>query len=166
MNPSEQSLDDRAEMPNSSLFIPALSVRAIAEDLAVDMVFDTGLAGQRRKTLALHLFPLDARLSRVLHAEDTPGAAQRTAQRRLLIEIALDDFDALACQRRRPLAVRLSRQAAQTEPGALQRLRYGAALIACRSGDENRSIVCHSWSPVIDRNLLFGAVRSSGFYGL
>jgi hypothetical protein len=29
------------------------------------------------------------------------------------------------------------------ESGALQRLRDCAALIACHSGDENRSIVCH-----------------------
>ena len=76
-------------------------------------MFDAGLARQRRKTLALRLFPLDARLPRVLHAEDAPRAGQRTAQRRLVIEIALDDVDALARQRRRPLAVRLARQAAQ-----------------------------------------------------
>ena len=65
------------------------------------------------------------------------------AQRRLVIQIALDDVDAMARQRRRALAVRLTRQAAQIEPGALQRLRNRAALIACHSGDENRSIVCH-----------------------
>src|SRR6266849_6453887 len=105
----------------------------------VDVVFDAGLARQRRKTLALRLFPLDARLRRVLHAEDAPRAGQRTAQRRLVIKIALDDADAVARQRRRPLAVRLARQAAQIEPGALQRLRDRAALIACHSGDENRS---------------------------
>src|SRR5260221_2425228 len=85
----------------------------------VDVVFDARLARQRRKTLALRLFPLGARLPRVLHAEDAPGAGQRTAQRRLVIEIALDDVDALARQRRRPLAVRLAGQAAQIEPGAL-----------------------------------------------
>jgi hypothetical protein len=85
-------------------------------------VFDAGLARQRRKTPAPRLFPLDPRLSRVLHAEDAPGTGQRSAQRCLVIEIALDDIDALACQRRRPLAVRLSRQAAQMEPGALQSL--------------------------------------------
>jgi hypothetical protein len=65
------------------------------------------------------------------------------AQRRLIIEIALDDVDALARQRRRPLAVRLARQAAQIEPGALQRLRDRAALVACHSRDENSSIACH-----------------------
>src|SRR6516225_2902312 len=101
----------------------------------VDIVFDAGLARQFRKTLALRLFPLDARLSRVLHAEDAPSADQRAAQRRLLIEIALDDIDALACQLRRPLAVRFSGQAAQMEPGAPQRLRDRATLIACHSGD-------------------------------
>src|SRR6266853_1137609 len=85
----------------------------------VDVVFDAGLARQGRKTLALGLFPLDARLQRVLHAEDAPRAGQRTAQRRLVIEIALDDVDAVARQRRRPLAVWRARQAAQTEPGAL-----------------------------------------------
>jgi hypothetical protein len=48
----------------------------------------------------------------------------------------------LARQRRRPLAIRLSRQTAQMELGALQRLRDRAALIACHSGDENvRSFV-------------------------
>src|ERR1700681_3423989 len=67
----------------------------------VDVVFDTGFARQRRKTLALRLFPLDARLPRVLHAEDAPRAAQRTTQRRLVIEIALDALDALAPQCRR-----------------------------------------------------------------
>src|SRR6266566_4033192 len=110
----------------------------------VHEVFDAGLARKRRKTLALRFFPLDARLQRVLHAEDSPRAVQRTAQRRLVIEIALDDIDAMARQRRRPLALRLARQAAQTEPAALQRLCDRAALIACHSGDENRSIV-HSF---------------------
>src|SRR6476620_4233609 len=105
----------------------------------VDVVFDAGLARQCRKTLALRLFPLDARLPRGLHAEDAPRAGQRTAQRRLVIEIALNDVDAVARQRRRPLALRLTRQAAQTEPAALQRLRDRAALIACHSGDENSS---------------------------
>src|SRR5271167_769207 len=109
----------------------------------VDVVFDAGLARQRRKTLALRLFPLDASLPRVLHAEDAPRSGQRTAQRRLVIEIALNDVDAIARQRRRPLAIWLARQAAQVEPGALQRLRDRAALIACHSGDENRSIVFH-----------------------
>jgi NADPH:quinone reductase-like Zn-dependent oxidoreductase len=51
-------------------------------------VFDAGLARQRRQTLALHLFPLGASLPRVLHAEDAPRAGQRTAQRRLVVEIA------------------------------------------------------------------------------
>src|SRR5690349_9760620 len=78
----------------------------------VDEVFDSGLARQRRKTLALRLFPLDARLPGVLHAEDTPRAGQRTAQRCLVIEIALDDVYALARQCRRLFALRLSRQAA------------------------------------------------------
>src|SRR5580693_6773004 len=81
----------------------------------VDAVFDADLARQRRKPLALRLFPLDARLPRVLQAEDAPRAGQGTAQRRLVIEIALDDVDAVARQRRRPLAVRLARQAAQIE---------------------------------------------------
>ncbi len=106
-------------------------------------MFDAGLACQRRKTLPLHLFPLNARLQGVLHAEDAPRAGQRTAQRTLVIEIALDDVDAVARQRSRPLAVRRARQAAQMEPGALQRLRDRAALIACHSGDENRSIARH-----------------------
>src|SRR5713101_4360410 len=96
----------------------------------VDVVFDAGRARQHRKTLALRLFPLDAPLRRGLYAEDAPGAGQRTAQRGLVIEIALDDLDAVARQRRRPLAVRPPRQAAELEPGALQRLRDGAALMA------------------------------------
>src|SRR4029077_8889108 len=106
----------------------------------VDVVFDAGLARQRRQTLTLLLFPLGTRLPRVLHAEDAPRAGQRTAQRRLVIEVALDDVDAVARQRRRPFALRLARQAAQTEAAALQRLRDRAALIACHSGDENRSM--------------------------
>lgn len=79
---------------------------------------------------ALRLFSLDARLLRVLHAEDahTPANARRSVVSS--IEIALDDFDALARQRRCPLAVRSSRQATQMEPGALQSLRNRAALIA------------------------------------
>jgi hypothetical protein len=106
---------------------------------------DAGLARQRRKTLALRLFPLGAHLPRVLDAEDAPHAGQRTTERRLVIEIAFDDIDvdAVARQRRRLLAFRLARQAAQREPGALQRLRDRAALIACHSGDENRAIVRH-----------------------
>src|SRR5579862_5273269 len=102
----------------------------------IDIVFDAGLARQRRKTLALRLFPLDARLQRILHAEDAPRAGQGTAQRRLVIEIALDDVDAMALHRRRPLAARRTRQAAQMEPGALQRLRDRGALFASHSGDE------------------------------
>src|SRR5882724_4634011 len=112
-------------------------------DGCVDEVFDAAFPRQRRKTLALRLFPLDARLPRVLHAEDAPRAGQRTAQRRLVIEIALDDVDAVARQRRRPLAVRVARQAAQMESGALQSLRDRAALLACHSGDEYRSIALH-----------------------
>jgi len=79
-------------------------------------MLDAGLARQRRKVLALRLFPLDARLQRVLYAEHTPRAGQCAAQRRLIIEIALDDFDALARQRRRSLAFGHARQAAQMEP--------------------------------------------------
>src|SRR2546429_8499050 len=105
----------------------------------IDVVSAPGLARPRRKTLALRLFPLDTRLPRVLHAEDAPRAGQRTAQRRLVIEIALDDVGAVARQRRRPLALRLAREATQTEPAALQRLCDRAALIACHSGDENSS---------------------------
>src|ERR1700674_22377 len=104
----------------------------------VDVVFHASLARQRRKTLSLRLFPLDARLPGVLYAEDAPHASQRTAQRRLVIKIALDDVDALTRQRRRLLASRLARQAAQIEPGALERPRNRAALLACHSGDENR----------------------------
>src|SRR5437764_14887188 len=65
----------------------------------VDVMFDAGLARQRRQTLALRLFPFDTGLPRVLHAEDAPRSGQRTAQRRLVIEIALDDVDALARKR-------------------------------------------------------------------
>jgi hypothetical protein len=110
----------------------------------VDVVFDASLARQHRKTLALRFFPRGTRLRDVLHAEDAPRAGQCTKQRSLVIEIAPDDVDALARQRRRRLTVRLARQAAQTEPGALKRLRDRATLIACHSGDENCSIVvCH-----------------------
>src|SRR3984957_21331932 len=64
----------------------------------VDVVFDAGLARQRRETLALRLFALNARLPRILHAEDAPGAGQCPAQWRLVIEIALDDVDPMARQ--------------------------------------------------------------------
>src|SRR6266480_3010300 len=47
----------------------------------------------------------------------------------------------LARQRRRLLALRLARHAAQTESAALERLRDRAALMACHARDENRSIV-------------------------
>src|SRR5438874_3978988 len=105
----------------------------------VDVAFDPGLARQGRKTLALRHFPLDARLQRVLHAEDAPRAGQRTAQRRLVIEIALDDVDAVAGERYRPLALRLAREPTQTKIAALQCPRDRTTLIACYSGDENRS---------------------------
>src|SRR5690349_23094790 len=68
----------------------------------VDIVFDAGFARQPRETLALRLFPLDARLPRVLHAEDAPSAGQRGSQGYLVIEIALDDVDALTRQRYGP----------------------------------------------------------------
>src|SRR5947208_2735433 len=44
----------------------------------VDLMFDAGLARQRRETLALRRFPLDTRLPCVLHAEDAPRPGQRT----------------------------------------------------------------------------------------
>src|SRR3989442_14338614 len=109
----------------------------------IDEVSDAGLARERRKTLALRLFPLDARLPRVLHAEDAPRAGQRAAKRRLVIEIALADVNSLALQRRRLLAARLARQAAQMEPGTPQRVRDRTALMAGHSSDENRSILRH-----------------------
>jgi hypothetical protein len=59
-------------------------------------VFDAGFARQCRKTLALRLLPFDARLPRILHAEDAPCAGQSTAQRCLVIEVALYDLDAIA----------------------------------------------------------------------
>jgi hypothetical protein len=62
-------------------------------------------------------------LSCVLNGKDAPDASQRPAQRGLVIEIALYDVDALACQCRRLLAVRLARQTAQIESGSLQRVR-------------------------------------------
>ena len=71
-----------------------------------------GLARQRGKTLALRLFPLDARFTRVLNAEDAPGTGQRGSERRLVVEIALDDVHTLARQSRSALALRLARQAA------------------------------------------------------
>src|SRR4029077_4853313 len=104
---------------------------------------DAGLTSQCRETLALRLFPLDARLPGILYAEDPPRASQRTTQGCLVIEITLDDFDALVRQRRCRLTVRLARQTAQIKPGALARPRHRAALLACYSGDENRSIACH-----------------------
>ena len=108
-------------------------------DGCVDIGFDPRLPRQRRKTLALRLFPLGARLPGVLHAAGAPRASQRTTERRLVIEIAPDDVDGLARQRRRALG--LTCQAAQMKPGALKRLRDRAALIACHSGDENCSII-------------------------
>ena len=77
------------------------------------IAFDAGFARQHHKTLALRLFPLDARLSGILYAEDPPRASQRTTQGCLVIEITLDDFDALVRQRRCRLTVRLARQTAQ-----------------------------------------------------
>src|SRR5258707_8607349 len=112
-------------------------------DRCVDVMFDAGLASQCRETLALRLFPLDARLSGILHGEDPPRASQRTTQGCLVIEITLDDFDALVRQRRCRLTSGLARQPAQIKPGALERPRNRAALIACHPGDENRSIACH-----------------------
>jgi len=62
----------------------------------VDEVFGARLARQRRKTLALRLFAFDTSLQSILHTEDAPRAGQRTAQSRLVIEIALDHVDAVA----------------------------------------------------------------------
>src|SRR5260370_7835240 len=62
----------------------------------VDIMFDAGFARQRRKALALRLFPLDARLSRVLHAEDAPDAGQRTAQPRFVVKTPLHNVAPLA----------------------------------------------------------------------
>src|SRR5579871_6176730 len=112
----------------------------------VDIVFDADVTREYCKALALSLFPLDARFARVLHGEDTPRAGQRTAQRRLVIQIALDDIDPLIRQRHGPLAFRLACQTTQMETRAPQRLRHRSALLACHSGDENRSIVCHGLS--------------------
>src|SRR6476620_2495400 len=93
----------------------------------VDVVFDAGLARQRRQTLALRLFPLDTRLPRVLHTEDAPRASNRSAQRRLVSDIAFDDVDVGAAARQcRLFALRLARQATQTEPASPQRLGDGA----------------------------------------
>src|ERR1700758_3572464 len=56
-------------------------------------------------------------------------------------------FDAgFSRQRRGPLAFRLACQATQMETRAPKRLRHRSALLACHSGDENRSIVCHGLS--------------------
>src|SRR5690242_7547336 len=71
----------------------------------IDIVFDAGLTRQRRKTLALRLFTLDASFPGVLHAEDAPRACQRAPQSRIVVEIAFNDLDALARQRRRLLIV-------------------------------------------------------------
>ena len=65
---------------------------------------------------------------------------QRTAQSRLVIEISLDYFNAIAAMPPPARAIRRARQAAQGEPSALERSRDPAALFACYSGDENRSI--------------------------
>ena len=82
---------------------------------SVDILFDPGCAPECCQALALRLFPLDCRFTCVLHGEDAPRAGQRIPQRRLVIEIALDDVDALAgyaTARSLPLA----RQAAQWSP--------------------------------------------------
>jgi hypothetical protein len=85
--------------------------------------------------------PLDPCFPRVLHAEDAPCAGQCTAQRRLVIEVALDDFDAMRRERRRPLAIRLARQAAQMQPSALRRTRSatGSATRTGRTGTQRTS---------------------------
>jgi len=59
----------------------------------------------------------------VLYPNTPPRAGQRTAQRRLVIEIALDNVDAVARQRRCVLALRLPASTRQPEPAAVQRLR-------------------------------------------
>jgi len=74
------------------------------------------------------LFPLNARLQRALHAEDAPCAGQRTAQRRLVIQVDLDHFDALARQRRRP-ACALTRAAGTRGPAGRARPRRPVGLL-------------------------------------
>ena len=105
---------------DTALVVKVRDARSLVRrsDRCVDVVFDAGLARQRRKTLALRLFPLDARLPGVLYAEDAPCAGQRTTQGGLVIEITLDDFDTLARERRCRPAVQLARQTAQIEPSA------------------------------------------------
>src|SRR5258708_34689467 len=98
-------------------------------------MLNAGLAGQHRKTFALRLFPLSASLSCVLNGKDAPDASQRRAQRRLVIEIALDDIDVLTRQCHCPLTVRFSGQTTQTEPGTLERLCDRTALMAGHSRD-------------------------------
>jgi hypothetical protein len=61
----------------------------------------------------------------------------------LVLTGALNDVDTVA-RHRRPLALWLPPQAAQMEPGAVQRPRDRAVLIARYSGDQNRPIACHA----------------------
>jgi len=86
-----------------------------------------------------------ARLSGVLHAEDTPGAGQRVPQ----VASSLRSPWPISTPWRASAAagaVRVALQAAQVEPGPLQSLQDRTTLLTCHSGDENRSIVCHGLS--------------------
>jgi len=99
--------------------------------------------------LPCDFFSLDARLPAVSARRRRPNApGQRTAQRRLVIQISpLTMSNARgAASAGRPLAVRLARQAradgtrfpaAPARPGA-------APELPVTTGNENRSIACHS----------------------
>jgi len=62
----------------------------------VDEVFDTGSRASVARRLPCNLFPGDARLQGVLHAEDAPHAANAGAQRRLVIRSPLTTSTPLA----------------------------------------------------------------------
>jgi len=111
----------------------------------VHVVFDAGLARQRRQTLALRLFSLDARLKRGLHPKTphAPASARRSVGSSSRSPWTMSTPWPPAP---RPLAVRLSRQARRENrrPAAPARLRRpdGPSL-----GDENRSIARHGLEP-------------------
>lgn len=106
----------------------------------VDEVLHPGLAGEPRDPLALLLFAFDAGLPGVLHGEHTPGALERRRERRDVVEVPLEDLDALGGERLSGFALRFPRQGAQLECAPSQVPQHGSALLAGRPGDQERSL--------------------------
>ena len=88
-----------------------------------------------REAMALRFFAFDAGGPGVLHRIGAPRALQRRAQRRFIVQIALDELGARGGNGLGGLAVGIARQRANLETLAGQRARGGAALLSGCAGN-------------------------------